>query len=157
MASDYPGALDTFVDPTPSSPRNNPSVANTTVKIHDAIEAIQATLGTTATAVAGFRDTIEEITGTTYTSLLADLGKTKELNNAAAFTYTIPPNASVAFVIGDRLGIRQTGAGQVTVVGGSGVAVNGAGGALKLSGQWSEGVLTKRATNTWILVGDITT
>lgn len=92
-------------------------------------------------------------TGTTYTLALSDRDKIVELNNAAAITLTVPTNASVAFPVGSSLTIVQTGAGQVTV-GGAGVTINGTPG-LKLRTQWSSATLLKRATDTWIVFGDL--
>lgn len=92
-------------------------------------------------------------TGTSYTLVLADAGKLVELNNAAAITLTIPTNASVAFPVGTQVNILQTGAGQVTVSG-AGVTINGTPG-LKLRTQWSSATLVKRATDTWVLLGDL--
>lgn len=92
--------------------------------------------------------------GTTYTLVLADADfKLVELNNAAAITLTVPTNASVAFPVGTQINILQTGAGQVTVSG-AGVTINGTPG-LKLRTQWSGGTLIKRATDTWVLIGDL--
>lgn len=93
-------------------------------------------------------------TGTTYTLVLTDKNKIVELNNAGAITLTVPDNATAAFGIGDMIHLLQTGAGQVTVVGGAGVTVNGNPG-LKLAGQWAMATLLKRATNTWVLFGNI--
>jgi hypothetical protein len=92
-------------------------------------------------------------TGTTYTLALSDRDKFVELNNAAAIALTVPTNATVAFPVGSSMTLVQTGAGQVTV-GGSGVTINGTPG-LKLRTQWSSATLYKRATNTWLLIGDI--
>lgn len=92
-------------------------------------------------------------TGTSYTLVLADAGKLVELNNAAAITLTIPTNASVAFPVGTQVNILQTGAGQVTVSG-AGVTINGTPG-LKLRTQWASATLVKRATDTWVVMGDL--
>jgi hypothetical protein len=95
-------------------------------------------------------------TGTTYTLVLTDKNKLVELSNAAAITLTVPPNSSVAFAVGDMIQILQTAAGQVTVAPGAGVTLNGNPG-LKTNGQWSAATLVKRATDTWVLFGNITT
>ncbi len=153
MASTFPTTLDTFTDPSPSSPRNNPSLAGVLVKVHDAIEAVQSTLGTT-TAKAGFNSTQNQQTGTTYTLVLADVGKLVEMSNASPITLTIPLNSSVAFNVGDRIDLMRSGAGLVTVVGDAGVTVNSSVG-LKLRAQYSIATLIKRATNTWVLAGDL--
>lgn len=93
-------------------------------------------------------------TGTSYTLVLSDAGKLITLNNASAITLTIPTNASVAFPIGTVIDITQFGAGQVTV-GGSGVTINSADGDKKLRVRYSSASLIKTDTDTWLLVGDI--
>jgi hypothetical protein len=93
--------------------------------------------------------------GTSYTTVLTDRDSLVELNNASAITVTIPPNSSVAYPVGTSIDILQTGAGQVTVAAGSGVTVNGTPG-LKLRTQWSSATLFKRATDTWVVMGDLT-
>jgi hypothetical protein len=94
-------------------------------------------------------------TGTTYTLVLTDAGKMVTLTNASAITLTIPTNASVAFPVNTRIDILQYGAGQVTV-GGAGVTLNSSGSKKKLTGQYSGASLWKKATDTWVLIGDIT-
>jgi hypothetical protein len=96
-----------------------------------------------------------EQTGTTYTLALTDDGKVVEMNNASANTLTVPPNSSVAFPVGSQILVLQTGAGQTTVAAGAGVTVNSKDGNLKLSAQWSAATLIKRATDTWVAIGDL--
>jgi len=93
-------------------------------------------------------------TGTTYTLVLTDAGKMVTLTNASAITLTIPTNASVAFPVNTRIDLLQYGAGQVTV-GGAGVTINSSGAKLKLTGQYSGASLWKKATDTWVLIGDL--
>ena len=93
-------------------------------------------------------------TGTTYTSVLADNGKLVEMNNASANTLTVPLNSSVAYPVGAQIYILQTGAGQTTIAATVGVTINATPG-LKLRTTWSSATLIKRATNTWVLVGDL--
>lgn len=93
-------------------------------------------------------------TGTAYTLVLSDNGKMIEVSNTSAITLTIPLNSSVAFPIGTQINILQTNTGQITVAGTGGVTVNATPG-LKLRTQWSSATLIKRATDTWVLVGDI--
>jgi len=97
--------------------------------------------------------TINPQTGTTYTPVLTDNGKLVTLSNASAITLTVPTNASVAYATGAQINIQAIGAGQVTVVGDTGVTVNGTGTALRT--QWSAATLVKTATDTWTLIGDI--
>jgi hypothetical protein len=91
--------------------------------------------------------------GTSYALVLGDKDKIVEINSASATTLTVPLNSTVAFPIGSSINILQTGAGQVTVAGAGGVTINATPG-LKLRTQWSFATLIKRATNTWVLIGD---
>ena len=93
--------------------------------------------------------------GTTYTLVLGDAGKIVEVSNASAITLTIPTNASVAYPVGTQITILQTGAGQITVAAPSGGTLNATPGT-KLRAQWSSATLLKRATDTWVLMGDLT-
>ena len=94
-------------------------------------------------------------TGTTYTTVLSDAGKIVEISNASAITLTIPTNSSVAYPVGTQITILQTGAGQITVAAPSGGTLNATPGT-KLRTQWSSATLLKRATDTWVLIGDLT-
>jgi hypothetical protein len=88
-----------------------------------------------------------------YTLVLGDAGKLVEVSSGTAVTLTVPTNATVAFPVGTRVEVLQTGAGQVTVAAAGGVTVNAKTG-LKVSAQWGRVILIKRATDTWALVGD---
>ncbi len=89
-----------------------------------------------------------------YTLVLADKNKIVEMNVATANTVTVPPNSSVAFPVGAQIQVLQTGAGQCTITAGAGVTVNGTPG-LKVRSQWSYVTLIKRATDSWVVVGDL--
>jgi hypothetical protein len=91
-----------------------------------------------------------------YSLVLADNGKLVETNVGAANTITVPPNSSITFPIGTKIDIAQYGAGQTTIVPGIGVTVRSAGGALKLSAQYSGATIVKIGTDEWYLFGDIT-
>jgi hypothetical protein len=78
-----------------------------------------------------------------------------EMGSSSALTLTIPLNSSIAYPVGTSLDILQTGAGQVTIAGDSGVTVNATPG-LKLRTQWSSATLLKRAEDTWVVYGDLT-
>jgi hypothetical protein len=87
-------------------------------------------------------------------SALTERDSLIEMGKATAQTLTIPTNATVAYPVGTSIDILQTGAGQVTVAGAGGVTVNGTPG-LKLRTQWSSATLFKRATDTWVVMGDL--
>lgn len=95
-------------------------------------------------------------TGTTYTFVIGDVGDLVEGNNAAAQTYTVPPNSSVAFPVGTTvINVGQYGAGQITIAAGVGVTIRSSGGKLKLAGQYSTASLVKIGTDEWWLFGDL--
>jgi hypothetical protein len=87
-------------------------------------------------------------------SALTERDSLIEVNSASAVIVTIPANSTVAYPIGTSIDILQTGAGQISVAGAAGVTVNATPG-LKLRTQWSGATLFKRATNTWVLYGDL--
>jgi hypothetical protein len=91
--------------------------------------------------------------GTTYTLALTDANKMVTLANGSAITLTVPTNASIPFPIGTRIDIAQFGAGQVSVT--SSATIRSEGGKLKLRGQYSAATLWKKATDEWLLAGDI--
>jgi hypothetical protein len=89
-----------------------------------------------------------------YTLVLTDQSDIVEISNASANTLTVPLNSSVAFPTGTTITILQTGAGQTTITPTGGVTINGTPG-LKLRAQWSSATLVKRATDTWVAIGDL--
>jgi hypothetical protein len=78
-----------------------------------------------------------------------------EISKSTGTTLTIPTDATVNYPVGTTLDIIQTGSGQVTIAGAVGVTVNATPG-LKLRTQWSSATLLKRASNTWLVFGDLT-
>lgn len=90
-----------------------------------------------------------------YTLALADAGKAVEVTAAGAVNVTVPPNSAVAFPIGTIIEVAQTGAGQLTIVAGAGVTLRTAA-SLTTRAQWSTVTLRKRATDEWIVAGDLT-
>lgn len=90
-----------------------------------------------------------------YTLILGDADKLVEMNSASANNLTIPPNANVAFPTGTQILISQYGAGQTTLVAGSGVTLRSDSGKLKISSQYSGATLIKIATNEWYIFGSL--
>jgi hypothetical protein len=94
-----------------------------------------------------------------YTLVLTDKDDLIEMNVASANTLTIPLNSSVAFPVGSQITILQTGAGATTVNVTAGVTLNatpqGTANQAKLRAQWSSVTLIKRATDTWVALGDL--
>jgi hypothetical protein len=93
--------------------------------------------------------------GTTYTLALVDAGTVIEFSNAGAVTLTVPANATIAFPVGSLVGLLQYGAGQITVAPAGGVTLRAPGALLHTAAQYSAIWLRKRATDEWVLSGDL--
>lgn len=68
----------------------------------------------TGTLAGNINPSLNAQTGTTYTLVLADMGKTITRSNGSASTQTLPANAAVAIPIGTIINIINLGAGVVT-------------------------------------------
>jgi len=88
-------------------------------------------------------------TGTTYTAVLLDAGKTVTLNNASAVTLTIPAQATVAWAANTQLNFLNLGAGTVTITPAADVTINGTPLTLTTS---KGGSLVRTASNTWTFI-----
>lgn len=95
-------------------------------------------------------------TGTTYTFVLADKHRLVTGSNAAAQTFTIPPNSSVAYPLGTALQLYQKGAGQITIAAGAGVTIRIPHGA-KTSAQYAVVTMIQVVADVWVISGDTTT
>lgn len=94
-------------------------------------------------------------TGTTYTLVIADLGKLVTLSNASGITLTVPPSV---FSTGNQIHIQQIGAGQVTLAQGAGVTITSTGAtasAPKLRAQYSAATIICTGSNTFTCLGDL--
>lgn len=116
----------------------------------------QVLTATQQNALATAMVAINAQTGTTYTAVLGDDGKLVTCDNGSAIALTIPPNSSVAFGIGTQINIMQLGTGQVTITAGAGVTLRSAGSKLKTNGQYAVATCCKIATDTWVVVGNVT-
>ena len=88
-----------------------------------------------------------------YTLVLADAGSIVEVNSASAVNVTVP--ASI-FASGQIVEICQIGAGQVTLVAGSGVTLRNAGG-LNISAQYGSASIRFRSATEAVVAGSMTT
>ena len=98
---------------------------------------------------------INPITTTAYQPELTDNGKLTTLDNVGAIGVTIPLNATTAFPIGAQLNFAQINDGTVTFIPATNAVIIGATPGFRLRTKWSTATITKIATNTWILVGDL--
>jgi hypothetical protein len=108
-----------------------------------------ATLVTDLAAKADYSLPVNAQTGTTYTFVIADGTRLTTASNAAASTYTIPPQSSVVWVANSVIRIVNYGAGTVTIAGGAGVTVTNA---TKTLAQFESAALIRTAENAWTLV-----
>jgi 3D (Asp-Asp-Asp) domain-containing protein len=92
-------------------------------------------------------------TGTTYTLAIADFNADTitTMDNVSANTVTVPPSV---FPVGAQLLVSQIGAGQTTIVAGSGVTLNAVG--LKITAQYNAITMVQTATNVWYVFGNLT-
>lgn len=90
-----------------------------------------------------------------YTLQLSDAGAIVEMNAAGANNLTIPDNATVAFPLGTQVDVAQYGAGQTTIVPGTGVTVVSVNSNKKIAARYGTATLYKRATNEWVLTGNL--
>jgi hypothetical protein len=93
---------------------------------------------------------------TTYTLTSANSSKTTEFTAATDVTITIPTDPSnTTWPIGSSLELRQMGAGRLIFAVTSPATIVSTDGYLKTRTQYSSAFLEKRASNAWILTGDI--
>ena len=91
---------------------------------------------------------------TNYTLVIGDDGIIIETNSASAIVITVPLDSTTNFSIGSKITIIRANSGAASVAGASGVTVNATPG-LVLRAQWSAATLLKRAANSWLLMGDL--
>jgi len=97
---------------------------------------------------------ISQQAGTSYTFSLADRGTMVESTSSSATTFTVPTNATAAFDIGAVISFREYGTGALTIAGASGVTIRTPT-SLIVRTQYGSGFIQKRATNEWVLSGDM--
>ncbi len=94
---------------------------------------------------------------TNYSLVLTDQGKMIEYNSSSAGSITIPANATVAFPIGTYINFCQINTGQLSLVAAAGVTINFPSGVgLKARAQYSQISAYKAASDTWRIIGDLT-
>jgi hypothetical protein len=91
-----------------------------------------------------------------YQFALGDAGTVVQSTDASAVIFTIPANATTAFLVGAQIAVVQAGAGQVTIAAASGVALEVPSSYTATTrAQWSTIVLTQVAANQWVVSGDM--
>jgi hypothetical protein len=92
-----------------------------------------------------------------HTLVIIDSGKTLYMAGTTAGNndVTIPTNTSVPFPVGTRIEVVQTGTAQTSFIPASGVTLNSKFSNRKISARYGGATLIKTATNTWLLIGDL--
>lgn len=109
-----------------------------------------------ATWVTATLLTARTAAGTTDTLVLADANNVVETTNGSAIAVTVPTNASVPIPVGATVIYRQIGTAQASFTGDTGVTINCPAALNPVTReQYSTVALTKRATDTWIISGDL--
>lgn len=86
---------------------------------------------------------------------LADVGAVAEMSGTSALNVTVPPSSATPLPLGGVLQIYQLGAGQVTLVAGSGVQFRPPNVTFKTRAQGSSMFLRQRAVDDWTVEGDL--
>jgi hypothetical protein len=103
------------------------------------------------------RTPIVQKTASYTLSSLTERDNLIEMSSASAITLSIPTDATLNYPIGTSIDILQTGAGQVTIAAVTpGTTTVNATPGLKLRTTWSSCTLFKRASDTWVVYGDLT-
>lgn len=128
-----------------------------TIAATDVQAAIAEVASEAAVSSAVFEQaqTVNAQTGTTYTLVASDAGKLVTLSNASAVTLTVPQDSAATWTVGVYCDLYALGAGQVTVVAGTGATLRVSGLTAKSRAQYARLGLQKVSANTWSLFGDL--
>jgi hypothetical protein len=86
-----------------------------------------------------------------------DAGKVIQMNVGSANTLTIPVESAVPFPTGTQITVLQIGSGSTTLTASAGVTLNSKDGMLRLGNRWAAATILKRASDTWVAIGDLVT
>ncbi len=114
------------------------------------ITGLQTALDNLSNAIITITTNLQ--TDTDYTLVLSDAGKCIEMNSSAPHNLQVPANSTVAFPTGTVIEIYAVGTGTITITAAGGVTVHNIG---ALNTQYSTASLRKRATDEWVLTGDL--
>lgn len=157
-------ALDTLDAANTAEESAATTLAGTVSTLSGTVSGHTTTLGTHTTQIGALQTTVGALTsvrtinaqtGTTYTLVAADVNKLITMSNNGAQTLTVPTNASVAIAVGSAVDIVGIGTGVVTIGNQGGVTLSSSTGSTQLRTQNSVVTLTKIATDTWLVSGDL--
>lgn len=106
-------------------------------------------------SITGWRPVVSQ--SSNFTLAFSDAGAFEDCNSASTITVTIPTNATVAFTVGTEIDFFRHGAGAVTFAAAGGVTLLSQASDLNIGLQYQGATLKKIATDTWVLIGALTT
>lgn len=131
---------------------NIAALAVTTAKIADgSISTVKLANGSVTAAKLAAASAPNVVT-TNYTLIASDANGVVESNSSSAIVVTVPPSV---LVVGDVIEICRIGTGTLTLSPGAGVTLRSQSGALSVGHQYSSASLRCRATNDFVIVGDL--
>lgn len=137
-----------------------PEALNTLNELSSALGDDQNYASTVTLALSGKAEKLVSsniINADTYQiSSSNDLYKRIEFTSNNAVTITIPTDLVDNWPVGSFAEVMQVGDGQLSIVGASGVTLNGPDSQFKSRVKWSSLFLEKRSSNTWLVTGDST-
>lgn len=94
-----------------------------------------------------------------YTLSLGDGGKTFMMTSSSQISVSVPKNETVAYPVGTQFAFIQTGSGQIvfSAIEPTTTSILSKNQNKKTAAQYSQAILVKKDTDTWILMGDLTT
>lgn len=127
------------------------------VQLSDSISTTSSSLAATSTAVKTLAERVNPSTKTAdYTLVASDSGKLIIMNvTSGTSVITIPLQTSETFVDNSRIDILQIGSVQTSISPASGVTLNSKNNNRKLSGAYSAATLIRVASDSWVLIGDL--
>ncbi len=135
-------------------------VSSNVTTLTTSVNTVNANVSSLASSINRAVDNIQA--GTTYTLVLGDANLEIGLTNATSCAVSIPLNASVAFPIGTRIPVWADGTGIYSIVGVSGVTLNGVSGGTRTgiitvntAGVRYAVILRKIGTDSWTVSGSI--
>ena len=138
------------------APLASPALTGTPTAPTAAVATNTTQIATTEFVQSRFNTSTINTQTASYSLVLADAGRTIEMNVGSANNLTVPLNSSQPFPIGTTIDVIQYGTGQTTIVATGGVTIRSKEGNLKLTGQYSGATLYKRGTDEWVVIGDLT-
>lgn len=135
---------------------NTSSIRAYTTEEQAVVDALAAATREISVVVSPSTIVYASITSSTHTLASSDVDKLIEVTHSSGTTVTIPSDPDdTVFPIGWSTEFRQMGDGRITFSATSPATMISTEGYTKTRIKYSSAMIEKRASNSWILVGDI--